>query len=593
MPIEMPSQIQPQDSLPTGRVKINANFELFRVFVNALESGTPVSITPEDIDGLLVDGKIDPVYLDTYLSSVSASDVSVLDSGSNYIGTDVESVLAEIFSLIEGVTVGSGSRWYADTGVPDGSLGSSGDFYLRIVDGTFYEKTGPSTWSLLGSLKGADGDTGATGATGAAGVGVPVGGTTGQFLAKASSTDYDTEWVNEPVGVGGGLDGPVSSTNNGVALWDGVGGDTLKDGPVLGTAALSDAVDFATAAQGILASTAVQPGSLGGAASLNVGTTAGTVAAGNDSRITSAVPNTRTVSAGTGLTGGGALSANISLALSSGTQGSIALADTSVQPDRTIGTQHSLTGGGTLSTNRTLSLVNDVASPGNNKVYGTDGSGVRVWKDDPAGGVTTEIVDVADGTSFTVLSSHNNDTLWINQTQDIEFILPDNVGEDFQCGVVGYTSNDITFSTTGTGSLSPSGYSITGTAGVPIALALVFRDSVWTVVGPTYEGNLSVNEQSGASYTYVLSDGDGKTAVNFTNSSPVTATIPTNASVAYPTGTVLANIQSGSGLVTTVGATGVTVNGVTPGNITSSGQYKTWSFTKVGTNTWVASGGIE
>lgn len=46
---------------------------------------------------------------------------------------------------------------------------------------------------------------------------------------------------------------------------------------------------------------------------------------------------------------------------------------------RTITTQYSLTGGGDLSANRTFNLVGDVASPGNNKVYGTDGSGVRGW----------------------------------------------------------------------------------------------------------------------------------------------------------------------------------------------------------------------
>jgi hypothetical protein len=33
-----------------------------------------------------------------------------------------------------------------------------------------------------------------------------------------------------------------------------------------------------------------------------------------------------------------------------------------------------------------LQLVGDTASPGNNKVYGTDGSGNRTWKDDPSGG---------------------------------------------------------------------------------------------------------------------------------------------------------------------------------------------------------------
>lgn len=52
-----------------------------------------------------------------------------------------------------------------------------------------------------------------------------------------------------------------------------------------------------------------------------------------------------------------------------------------VPTTRQILTQHSLTGGGDLTASRTLNLVNDVASPGNNKVYGTDGAGVRGWFD--------------------------------------------------------------------------------------------------------------------------------------------------------------------------------------------------------------------
>ena len=45
---------------------------------------------------------------------------------------------------------------------------------------------------------------GLTGAQGTAGQGVPTGGTSGQVLAKASSDDYDTEWVN-PASAGGAL----------------------------------------------------------------------------------------------------------------------------------------------------------------------------------------------------------------------------------------------------------------------------------------------------------------------------------------------------------------------------------------------------
>jgi len=43
---------------------------------------------------------------------------------------------------------------------------------------------------------GATGNTGATGATGTAGPGLVSGGTTGQILSKASSTNYDTTWVS-------------------------------------------------------------------------------------------------------------------------------------------------------------------------------------------------------------------------------------------------------------------------------------------------------------------------------------------------------------------------------------------------------------
>ena len=74
-----------------------------------------------------------------------------------------------------------------------------------------------------------------------------------------------------------------------------------------------------------------------------------------------------------------------------------ALADTAVQPARSVATQHSLTGGGDLSSDRTLALVNDAETPGANKVYGTNASGVRGWKDDPAGGGGGGDIALADG----------------------------------------------------------------------------------------------------------------------------------------------------------------------------------------------------
>lgn len=54
--------------------------------------------------------------------------------------------------------------------------------------------------------EGPQGPQGEQGPAGADGEGVPTGGTTGQVLAKASSTDFDTEWVDQ---TGGGPSGPV------------------------------------------------------------------------------------------------------------------------------------------------------------------------------------------------------------------------------------------------------------------------------------------------------------------------------------------------------------------------------------------------
>lgn len=101
---------------------------------------------------------------------------------------------------------------------------------------------------------------------------------------------------------------------------------------------------------------------------------------------------------------------------------------------------------------------------------------------------------------------------------------------------------------------------------------------------------LAINAQTGTSYTLVLADA-GK-LVTLSNSSAITLTVPTNASVAYPVGTVIAVAQLGAGLVSIAGASGVTINGVTPGDDDLTGQWATASLTKLATDTWLLSGGI-
>lgn len=174
----------------------------------------------------------------------------------------------------------------------------------------------------------------------------------------------------------------------------------------------------------------------GGALSSNIsfsvsyGTTAGTSAQGNDSRINNGqtaygwgnhasagyVPQSRQLSftsgSATGLSVSGTASTDLSvnrtvtytLNFGSGS-GQVAQGNDSrinngqtayswgnhasagyVPADRGVWGSVSIQGGGDFSTNRYLSLVGDNGAPGNNKYYGTNGSGTKGWWDLPSGG---------------------------------------------------------------------------------------------------------------------------------------------------------------------------------------------------------------
>jgi len=66
-----------------------------------------------------------------------------------------------------------GNRWFSGAGAPAGGLGNDDDLYLNLTNGDVYEKSGGS-WSVVGNIKGPQGDTGPTGATGATGPAGPM-----------------------------------------------------------------------------------------------------------------------------------------------------------------------------------------------------------------------------------------------------------------------------------------------------------------------------------------------------------------------------------------------------------------------------------
>lgn len=91
-----------------------------------------------------------------------------------------------------------------------------------------------------------------------------------------------------------------------------------------------------------------------------------------------------------------------------------------------------------------------------------------------------------------------------------------------------------------------------------------------------------------ASYTLVL--GDAGDIIEISNAGAVTLTVPANASVAFPIGTMITVIQTGAGQITVTPAATVTING-NPG-LKTNGQWAAATLIKRATNTWVLIGNI-
>jgi hypothetical protein len=82
----------------------------------------------------------------------------------------------------------------------------------------------------------------------------------------------------------------------------------------------------------------------------------------------------------------------------------------------TVDTIESITGDGATTP---LSLVNDAGTPGNDKYYGTDGSGTKGWFDLPDGGGAESLGQLSDVTLGTPANGHGlffNDGAWRNRT---------------------------------------------------------------------------------------------------------------------------------------------------------------------------------
>jgi hypothetical protein len=127
-------------------------------------------------------------------------------------------------------------------------------------------------------------------------------------------------------------------------------------------------------------------------------------------------------------------------------------------------------------------------------------------------------------------------------------------------------------------------------ANTPARLGIGATDQVLVVASGApawaYKANVVTNAQTGTTYTLVLTDA-GK-LIEMSNASAITLTIPTNSSVAFPTGTQIDLLQTGAGQVT-VGGAGVTLQSE-GSKLKLKGQYAAATLIKRATDTWVLIG---
>ena len=134
-----------------------------------------------------------------------------------------------------------------------------------------------------------------------------------------------------------------------------------------------------------------------------------------------------------------------------------------------------------------------------------------------------------------------------------------------------------------------------GVAWGQIPAAGLATDSVTQVkiadraVGSAELTNLTLNAQTGTSYTFVLAD--AQKLVTLSNAASITATVPPNASVAFTVGDQINLLQLDAGQVTVAAGAGVTVSSA-DALLALSAQYAVGTLVKTGTDAWVLVGNL-
>lgn len=121
--------------------------------------------------------------------------------------------------------------------------------------------------------------------------------------------------------------------------------------------------------------------------------------------------------------------------------------------------------------------------------------------------------------------------------------------------------------------------------------AKVYTGSEWVDLAVTTTDVWVRNLRNITGTTYTLDSADSGKQLVFSNSSSITITIPTAASVSFPIGETFVINTTGTGQITVSPASGVTVRSLNS-NLKSAGQYSEMRLAKIAADEWLLSGDL-